>query len=64
MWQTARAIFKNPEDKTKVTLVFGNVSEEDILLKREWEHLENQYPRRFRAVCICLREIRVFSLLL
>jgi cytochrome-b5 reductase len=49
MWQTARAIFKNPEDKTKVTLVFGNVSEEDILLKREWEHLENTYPQRFRA---------------
>ncbi|KAJ4985421.1 oxidoreductase NAD-binding domain-containing protein [Stagonosporopsis vannaccii] len=49
MWQTARAIFKNPEDKTKVTLVFGNISEEDILLKREFEELENTYPRRFRA---------------
>ncbi|KAF1914171.1 hypothetical protein BDU57DRAFT_284308 [Ampelomyces quisqualis] len=49
MWQTARAIFKNPEDKTKVTLVFGNISEEDILLKKEWEELENTYPRRFRA---------------
>ncbi|KAK4996657.1 NADH-cytochrome b5 reductase [Elasticomyces elasticus] len=49
MWQLARAIFKNPEDKTKVTLVFGNVSEEDILLKREWEALENEYPNRFRA---------------
>jgi cytochrome-b5 reductase len=49
MWQTARAIFKNPEDKTKVTLVYGNVSEEDILLKKEWEELENTYPQRFRA---------------
>ncbi|KAL7620724.1 NADH-cytochrome b5 reductase [Parahypoxylon ruwenzoriense] len=49
MWQLARAIFKNPEDKTKVTLVFGNVSEEDILLKREFEELENTYPNRFRA---------------
>lgn len=49
MWQTARAIFKNPNDKTKVTLVYGNVSEEDILLKREFEELENTYPRRFRA---------------
>jgi cytochrome-b5 reductase len=50
MWQTARAIFKNPEDKTKVTLIYGNVSEEDILLKKEWEELENTYPQRFRAV--------------
>ncbi|OTB05101.1 hypothetical protein M426DRAFT_22208 [Hypoxylon sp. CI-4A] len=49
MYQLARAIFKNPEDKTKVTLIFGNVSEEDILLKREFEDLENTYPNRFRA---------------
>ncbi|OAK97692.1 ferredoxin reductase-like protein [Phaeosphaeriaceae sp. SRC1lsM3a] len=49
MWQTARGIFKNPEDKTKVTLVYGNISEEDILLKKEWEELENTYPQRFRA---------------
>ncbi|KAI8962577.1 ferredoxin reductase-like protein [Daldinia sp. FL1419] len=49
MYQLARAIFKNPDDKTKVTLVFGNVSEEDILLKREFAELENTYPNRFRA---------------
>ena len=49
MWQAARAIFKNPEDKTKVTLVFGNVKEEDILMKKEFEELENTYPQRFRA---------------
>lgn len=49
MWQTARAIFKNPEDKTKVTLVYGNLTESDILLKKEWEELENVYPQRFRA---------------
>ncbi|THW88544.1 ferredoxin reductase-like protein [Aureobasidium pullulans] len=49
MYQLARAIFNNPNDKTKVTLVFGNVSEEDVLLKREWEDLENKYPNRMRA---------------
>ncbi|KAI9868132.1 MAG: NADH-cytochrome b5 reductase [Trichoglossum hirsutum] len=49
MYQLARAIFSNPNDKTKVTLVFGNISEEDILLKREFEDLENTYPQRFRA---------------
>ncbi|MCJ1229812.1 NADH-cytochrome b5 reductase [Toensbergia leucococca] len=49
MYQLARAIFKNPEDKTKVTLVFGNLTEQDILLKREFEELENEYPQRFRA---------------
>ncbi|KAF2707251.1 ferredoxin reductase-like protein [Pleomassaria siparia CBS 279.74] len=49
MWQVANAIFKNPEDKTKVTLIFGNIKEEDILMKKELEHLENTYPQRFRA---------------
>lgn len=49
MWQVVRSIFKNPEDKTKVTLVYGNISEEDILLKKELNELENMYPRRFRA---------------
>ncbi|KAI3324717.1 oxidoreductase NAD-binding domain-containing protein [Xylariaceae sp. AK1471] len=49
MFQLIRAIFNNPEDKTKVTLVFGNVSEEDILLKHELAEIENTYPQRFRA---------------
>lgn len=49
MYQLIRAIFNNPEDKTKVTLVFGNVTEEDILLKHELAHIENTYPQRFRA---------------
>ncbi|CRG90332.1 cytochrome-b5 reductase [Talaromyces islandicus] len=49
MYQLIRAIFKNPEDKTKVTLVYGNVSEDDILLKKELQELENTYPQRFKA---------------
>ena len=49
MYQLAKEIFKNGEDKTKVTLVFGNVNEEDILLKKEWAELENTYPQRLRV---------------
>jgi cytochrome-b5 reductase len=49
MYQLCRAIFSNPKDKTKVTLIFGNISEEDILLKKELQDLENTYPQRFRA---------------
>ncbi|KAI0473986.1 ferredoxin reductase-like protein [Xylariaceae sp. FL0804] len=49
MYQLCRAIFSNPDDKTKVTLVFGNISEDDILLKKELQELENTYPQRFRA---------------
>lgn len=49
MWQLVRAIFKNPDDKTKVTLVFGNVTEQDMLLKKEFDELEQQNPDQFRA---------------
>ena len=49
MYQLCRQIFNNPSDTTKVTLVFGNISEEDILLKKEFDDLENTYPQRFRA---------------
>ncbi|KAK8101322.1 NADH-cytochrome b5 reductase [Apiospora kogelbergensis] len=49
MYQLCRAIFNNPDDKTKVTLVYGSLTEQDILLKKELEHLENTYPQRFRA---------------
>lgn len=49
MWQLIRAIFKNPDDKTKVTLVFGNRTEQDILLRKELTELENTYPQRFKA---------------
>jgi cytochrome-b5 reductase len=49
MYQLIRAILSNPEDKTKVTLVFGNVTEDDILLKQELAHFENTYPQRFKA---------------
>ena len=49
MYQLIRAIFKNPADKTKVTLVFGNLTESDILLKHELQEIENTYPNRFRA---------------
>lgn len=49
MYQLCRAIFKNPADTTKVTLIFGNITESDILLKHEFQDLENTYPQRFRA---------------
>ena len=52
MWQLTRAIVKNPDDKTKIILVSANVKEEDILLKREFEKLEQQYPEQFRALYV------------
>ncbi|KAI8391668.1 uncharacterized protein BYT42DRAFT_557655 [Radiomyces spectabilis] len=39
MLQIIRAICRNPEDKTTVKLIFANVNEEDILLRKELDEL-------------------------
>ncbi|KAG5436892.1 hypothetical protein PCANB_001645 [Pneumocystis canis] len=43
MLQIIRAIVKNPKDTTKISLIFANVSEEDILLKEEFDTLVKKY---------------------
>ncbi|CAO2820493.1 unnamed protein product [Amaranthus hypochondriacus] len=47
MFQVARAILENPKDKTKVHLIYANVTFEDILLKEELDGLAENYPDRF-----------------
>lgn len=49
MWQLVRDIFADKKSKTIVTLVVGNVTEDDILLRKELQALENVFPRRFRV---------------
>jgi len=44
MLQIIRAIMKNPKDKTEVSLIFGNIAEEDILLHKELDDLAAKYP--------------------
>jgi len=50
IYQLTRAILNNPNDKTKIALVYANNSEEDILLKQEFEELERKYPDRFKKI--------------
>lgn len=47
MYQVLTAILDNPEDKTKIYLVYANVSENDILLKAELEDLRKKHPDQF-----------------
>ncbi|ONK66512.1 uncharacterized protein A4U43_C06F8960 [Asparagus officinalis] len=44
MLQVIKAIVKNPEDCTQVSLLYGNVSPDDILLKAELDRLAASYP--------------------
>lgn len=50
MYQLTKSVLNNPEDKTKITLVFGVNTEEDLLFKDEFETLERKYGDRFRCV--------------
>ncbi len=49
IYQVLLEIFDNPEDVTKVTLIYGNVNEDDIILKPELDELASFYPDRFRV---------------
>ncbi|CDO52159.1 hypothetical protein DV495_003579 [Geotrichum candidum] len=48
LFQLIRAVSKNPADKTKVSLFYGNVSEDDILLKKELEEIQSKNPEQFK----------------
>jgi len=43
MAQVIHACLRNPSDKTRITLIYANVSAEDILLKLDLEDLQNKH---------------------
>lgn len=51
MFQLLCTILENPNDKTKVRLIFANIAEEDILLKGWLDSLAKNYSDRFQ-VCL------------
>ncbi|KAH0348652.1 cytochrome b5 reductase-like protein, partial [Aureobasidium melanogenum] len=50
IYQIIRAICENPRDKTKVTRLYGSVSEEDRLLNKELDEFQEKYPDNFRVI--------------
>jgi cytochrome-b5 reductase len=50
LYQLIRGVLDNPEDRTKMTLVFGVNTERDILLHEEFENYEKKFPDRFKIV--------------
>lgn len=47
MYQVAAAILKDPKDTTKISLLFGNLTADDILIKQELDQLAADHPDRF-----------------
>ncbi|KAN0095778.1 NADH-cytochrome b5 reductase-like protein [Hyaloscypha variabilis] len=50
MYQLIQGILHNPDDRTKITLVFGVNSDADVLFKEEFEEFEGKFGDRFKAV--------------
>lgn len=50
IYQLTQGILRNPEDKTKITLVHGINTDADLLLRKEFEDFEREFPGRFRLV--------------
>jgi cytochrome-b5 reductase len=55
MLQIIRAILKNPEDRTVITLIYANVTVDDILLREDLKDLANRYPEKFKLVLVVER---------
>lgn len=47
MFQVATAVLKDPNDATTLSLIFANVTEDDILLRTELDELAARHPGRF-----------------
>lgn len=44
MYQMIKAIVNDPKDQTKITLLYANKTEQDILLKKEMKGLQTKKP--------------------
>lgn len=50
LYQLMNEITKNPEDKTKVNLFYGNLTENDILIKKELDTIAESYKDQVKVV--------------
>lgn len=49
MYQLIRAICEDPTDDTHVTLLYGNKTEKDILLRSKLDGFASRYPQNFQV---------------
>ena len=52
MLQVAQRVLANPDDQTNVSLIFANVSEDDILLREKIDELKKEHPKQLRVLYV------------
>jgi len=60
MFQVAQGILRNPYDATKVFLIYANVTEEDILLRKEFDAWARDHRARFKVSVLNVLMMRAF----
>ncbi|OJJ45456.1 hypothetical protein ASPZODRAFT_69878 [Penicilliopsis zonata CBS 506.65] len=50
IYQLIQGILSNPHDRTRMTLVFGGNTEEDLLLREELDGFKKRFPDRFDVI--------------
>ncbi|KAI1097181.1 ferredoxin reductase-like protein [Jackrogersella minutella] len=48
-YQLIRGILQNPDDQTKINLVFGVNTDADLLLRKEFDDYQTRFPGRFKV---------------
>jgi len=49
LFQLAQGILRDPQDKTRMTLIFGARTDQDVLLKKELDGFAREFPERFEV---------------
>jgi len=49
MYQLIRKVLDNPDDKTKISMIYANVTPDDIMLKSELDRLQSEHPERLQV---------------
>ena len=49
MYQIIQSILSDPQDKTEISLIFANVTEDDILLRQELDAWAVVYKKQFKV---------------
>ena len=50
MYQLIQGMLNNPDDKSKIKLIFGVNTDKDLVMKRELDVFEHKFPDRLKVV--------------
>ena len=61
MLQIIRAVMKNPDDKTRISMIYANVTTDDILLREDLDSLAVNHPEKFRLQLVVEKKVDGWS---